>query len=221
MTTKTTWFDKHTVHVRRIAWSGQAASATPEEAHVEADVPESAEREAPEAALVPAEALEASEQVVAVKTAEVGVLTATVAALRGELDAAHAMASEARQALAEVTERTLEDAESELVKLALAIAERIVGRELATSPELIIGWAREALAASTLGEGLVVAVSADVASAVDPEHWEELAPRLIADASLPPSTCELRDGTTTVVVGGGDRLDLAAAQLAAVPARAA
>ncbi len=219
MSTKATWLDKHILAVRRTEWSGGPAPTVQTE--LEAEVPESAERQAPVAALVPAEALEASEKTVAIKTAEISALSAEMAVLRGDLEVAKAAATEARQELVAVTEQTLGTAEIELVKLALAIAERIVGRELATSPELVVAWAREALAASTLGESLVVAVSADVASAVDPEHWEELAPRLVADASLPPLTCELRDGKSTVVVGGGDRLDLIAEQLASVPARAA
>jgi len=222
MTSTPTWFEKRALQVRPAEWAGPApADAHPAEAADAAALAIAERAAADAAALVPAEALEASEQTLAVRTAELTQAEAELAASREEIATAHAAAADAQQALARVIEKTLEDAEAELVKLAIAIAERVVGRELGTSPELIVDWAREALAASTLGEGLVVAVSSDVAVAVDSSHWEDLAPRVVTDASLPPSTCELRDGATTVTASGGDRLDLVAELVAAIPARAA
>lgn len=217
---KATWFQKHELQVRKAAWA-VAAPADDEQAAVADGAPAIPERGPSETALVPAAALEASELALAIRAVELTRAEAELAAARDELAIAHAAVAEAQQARARAAEQTLEDAETELVKLALAIAERVVGRELATSPELIARWAREALAVSTFGEELVVAVSADVANAVEASHWEDLAPMLTTDASLPLSTCELRDGKTTITVGSSDRLDLVAEQLAALPARAA
>jgi len=227
MTAKATWLEKRALHVRRIEWARavpceDAAAMNAAEGGVDAAAPPDDERGAPVAERVTttpgsAEALEASERALASRTAELELAEAQLLTLRGQMVAIRAAATDARQALANQTERTLADAESELVKLALAIAERVVGRELATSPELIVGWARAALSASSLGEGVAVAVSSDVAATVDASGWEDLAPRLITDTSLPPSTCELRNGKTTITVGGGDRLALVAEQLAAIP----
>jgi hypothetical protein len=226
MTSKPAWFEKHATPIRRSAWAGPAPLGlyvvpSGDPAHDSETARPGGGAEAPAAVLVPGEALDASEQMLAVRTAELAGAHAELLALRQEIVTAHAATTDAQDALLRFTEKTLEDAESELVKLAVAIAERVVGRELATAPDLIVGWAREALATSSLGEGLVVAVSSDVASALEPLQWKDLAPRLVTDAALPPSTCELRDGQTTVIVGGGDRLDLVTEQLARIPARAA
>jgi flagellar biosynthesis/type III secretory pathway protein FliH len=175
----------------------------------------------PVAVSVPVAALEAAEAALAVRTRELASAETALGALREELSAARAAAVDAQQALAHVTERLVAGAEGELVKLALGIAERVVARELATSPALVVGWAREAIAASSLGEGLVVAVSSDLAASVDALEWGDLERLVTTDPALAPATAEIRDGKSVVTVGGGERLDLVAEQLAAVPARAA
>lgn len=218
---KATWFQRHALPIRKTAWAVAAPADDAAEVMADAGEPAIPEHGAVAASLVLVAALEASEQALVVKTAELARAEADLAAARDEIATALVAVAEAQQARARAAEQTLEDAETELVKLALGIAERVVGSELSSSPALIARWAREALAASTFGEELVVAVSADVAIAVESSEWEDLAPRLTTDASLPLSTCELRDGKTTVTVGSAERLELVAEQLAALPARAA
>jgi hypothetical protein len=129
--------------------------------------------------------------------------------LREENAALAARLDEATRALESLRAQALRDGESELVRLALAVAERVVGRELTTDPALVAGWAREALEALLTREGLVVTVSPDVAAAVAPAAWERAlaAPyTLVVDAALPPHACSARAGAATVDAGLGARL---------------
>ncbi|MCW5832772.1 MAG: hypothetical protein KIS78_10215 [Labilithrix sp.] len=49
--------------------------------------------------------------------------------------------------LASVRARVLEESEPEVVRLAVTVAARVVGRELATEPSLVTGWIQDGLAA--------------------------------------------------------------------------
>jgi len=131
------------------------------------------------------------------------------AALREENAALAARLDEAARALGPLRAQALRDGEPELVRLALAVAERVVGRELATDPALVAGWAREAVEALLAREGLVLTVSPDVAAAVSPEAWGRALATpytLAVDASLPPHACSARAGAATVDAGLGARL---------------
>jgi flagellar biosynthesis/type III secretory pathway protein FliH len=127
----------------------------------------------------------------------------------------------ARQETAAFAEATLRDAERELVQLATAVAERVIAREVDAAPELIVGWAREALAGSNLGDSLVIAASSDLEARISSEAWGELAPRVVTDASLPDTTCELRARGTVITVSSAERLELVTAHVAATSEREA
>ncbi|MBX3196760.1 MAG: hypothetical protein KF894_01285 [Labilithrix sp.] len=109
--------------------------------------------------------------------------------------------------LASARARVLEESEPEVVRLAVTVAARVVGRELATDPALVTGWIRDGLAALP-GKEAVVAVAPDVAAAVAPEAITGAAPaaRIVVDAGLRPGTCELREGATVVPIGAGERI---------------
>jgi flagellar assembly protein FliH len=103
--------------------------------------------------------------------------------------------------LARVEART----ETELLRLALAIARRVVGRELTSDRALVVAWTREALAALDRGEVVVVAAAPDVAALAgeaSPEHPVEV------DESLAPSAVELRGATRVVEASAEARLDV-------------
>ncbi|MBX3186756.1 MAG: hypothetical protein KF819_07060 [Labilithrix sp.] len=140
---------------------------------------------------------------------------AEVAALRERESVLAAEVDAARAALATFEAKVLGDAERELVRLAAALAERVVGRELAIDPSLVVAWAREALAESSFGEALAIAVSPDVAAQIGNDAWGELAPRVLVDASLPEATSELRDGAVALRSSAQTRLDLVVEHVAA------
>src|SRR4051812_20054863 len=122
----TTWFQKRALPVRRTEWS-QAAKVAEQVASQ--DDGEAEEPVSGTAAVVPVAALEASEQALALKIAELARAEGRLTTLRDEMLMAQAAATDAREALAVLASKTLAAAETELVKLALAIAERVVARE--------------------------------------------------------------------------------------------
>jgi len=106
--------------------------------------------------------------------------------------------------LASVRSRVVEESESEIVRLAVIVAERVVGRELAADPALVHDWLREAIAAVPNQHEIVVAVAPDLASSVPPEAFAEC--KVMVDSSLRPGTCEVRAGSTVVPVGADERI---------------
>lgn len=113
---------------------------------------------------------------------------AEIAALRQALRETVASTARARQ-------KALRAAEQELVRLAVQVAQKIVGREIETHPELIVAWAREGIAALSAPDEVVVALAPDLLDGVPIATWEgELAgvARVIVDAALPPGRCEVR-----------------------------
>lgn len=148
------------------------------------------------------------------------------AALRDELADLHDENDRLSQRLDEVVRsmetlraRMLAASEPELVRLAVAVAERVVGHELRTDPDTVVGWAREAVETLATLEGLTVTVSPDVASQVSPSQWERglAAPHTVSvDASLPEGSCAVRAGASAVRTGAADRLGAVRESLAEV-----
>lgn len=102
----------------------------------------------------------------------------------------------------------LATAEDELVKLAMAVATRVVLREVTADPTLVVAWAEEALAASGFGSGVVVAVASDVFAAIEAAAWGALGDRVVTDVALGRGVCELRDGARSVEVSALARIEL-------------
>lgn len=141
--------------------------------------------------------------------ADVEQLRAENDALRAENAALAARLEESAGASDRLRAQAVRDAEPELVRLALAVAERVVGRELAANPAVVASWAREAVDALLTREGLSLTVSADVAAAVPTEAWERTfatPPPIAVDVSLPPHSCSVRAGPAAAEAGLSARL---------------
>lgn len=123
-------------------------------------------------------------------------------ALRAALDAARAEIAKVAAAATRVQQSLVVDAEPELLSLALAVASRIVGAEIATRPETVARWLHEELASCPLGPPVEVHVSPDVA-----EHAPDgAAPSWVVDRTLPKNTCEIRAGASVIEVSPSSRL---------------
>ncbi|MDB4947098.1 MAG: hypothetical protein JWP97_6632 [Labilithrix sp.] len=132
-----------------------------------------------------------------------------IAALTAEVDVLKATAADLAAQLATTRRRILEASEGELVKLAIAIAGRVVGEAVAADPALIVGWANEAIAMLPPREAIVVAMSPDLAAAVPVDTWTiatEGEHRLEVDRTLPRGTCEVRAKATSIEVSAGARM---------------
>lgn len=131
---------------------------------------------------------------------------AEAAHLRAELETSRrAVAAQAESFEREAGE-LIENAERELVRLAMVVARRVVLRELEVDPGLVVTWAREALEGAGFGTALSVSVAPDVARAVAPDAWGDLAGAVATDPHLPSGACEVRDGARTVDVSPEARL---------------
>lgn len=116
-------------------------------------------------------------------------------ALRAELAAARAMIAENAVAMASLRREILASSERELVQLSVAIAERIVRRELRADPEMIARWAHEGLGALGEHDELCVVVSQDVAATLPEGRFRQLLGDGVAlkvDLELAPGRCEVR-----------------------------
>ncbi len=102
----------------------------------------------------------------------------------------------------------LDASEKELVKLAVAIAEQIVGRELDLDPKLYVTWASRAIEMLSTEDEITIAVSPEVEPLLPPGKWLQFFPdaKIVVDASLKPGHTQVRAGATRVGAGKVDRL---------------
>jgi flagellar assembly protein FliH len=126
-----------------------------------------------------------------------------------ELEALRSTAAELAATLATARRRMLEASEGELVKLAVVIAARVVGGAITADPTLIAAWARDAIATLPARDGMIVAISPDLAAHVPESAWEMATNgthRLEIDPALPPATCEVRSGVASIEVSVAARI---------------
>lgn len=123
--------------------------------------------------------------------------------LRQENDALRRTLVAALDALARARQQLMESSEPEMVKLACAVAERIVGRELTTDPALVVGWVHEAAAAMGTREEVTIVCGA---------HFAAMMPEgalgafdMTVDGALAPDACEVRTDVSTTVVSAATR----------------
>lgn len=125
-----------------------------------------------------------------------------------EIEHLHAALIEAIAVGLRARREALVAAERDLVHLALAIAGKVVGREIAADPAVLAGWAREGIAALGEQDRLTVAISSDLAARLPPEAWAQaldgIAP--VVDRTLPPGACEVRGAYGRIDAGLGPRL---------------
>lgn len=127
--------------------------------------------------------------------------------LRHENDALRRTLAAALDALARARQQLMESSEPEMVRLACAVAERIVGRELATDPALVMGWVHEAAAAMGSRDEVTIVCGTDFA-AMMPDGFAESAFggfTVSVDDAVAPDTCEVRTETSTSVVSVATR----------------
>lgn len=139
----------------------------------------------------------------------VDVMSSTVIAQLSDDNAAlRAQVAEMGAAMARLRRQILEASEGELVQLAIVIAERVVARELATDPDLVVHWARQAIDALAAKDEVVIAVAKDVASDLSPEAWAKLGVphELLQDTQLAPGVIEVRTPQGIVAVNADARL---------------
>jgi flagellar biosynthesis/type III secretory pathway protein FliH len=123
------------------------------------------------------------------------------AALEAECAAMRLQLKAIAEATVELKRRILEESEPQLVRLACTIGERIAARELSSDPSLVVGWAREAIAELASDDPMVVAVSPDIAAALNEASWAPVVSpsvRIETDGTLIASSCEVRSRRATV-----------------------
>ncbi|MGD0677167.1 MAG: FliH/SctL family protein [Polyangiaceae bacterium] len=144
--------------------------------------------------------------------------SAAIAQLADENAALRAQVAEMGAAMARLRRQVLEASENELVNLALVIAERVVGRELSTDPNLIVAWAREAIESLAAKDEVVIAVAKDIAQRIPADAWEALGSehRLQTDGQLAAGVVEVRTAEGIVATATDARLGAVAQALGVV-----
>ncbi|MGA7122864.1 MAG: FliH/SctL family protein [Polyangiaceae bacterium] len=138
-----------------------------------------------------------------------------LAQVSDENAALRAQITEMAATMARLHSEVLAASEGELVKLALTIAERVVGRELKTDPALVVAWAREGIESLAAKDGVVIAVARDVRDEVPAAAWSEVGVehRIQTDVLLAPRAVEIRTPEGTLSTGAEARLEAVAQAL--------
>jgi hypothetical protein len=121
--------------------------------------------------------------------------------LRADYAALEAQLKATVDTLASLRRQILEASEPALVKLASAIGGRIAGQELRLDPGIIVGWAQEAIEQLASDDPVVVAISSDIAIALEEAAWAPLGAsvsRIETDPTLAPASCEIRSASASV-----------------------
>jgi flagellar assembly protein FliH len=160
---------------------------------------------------------ESSEPIVVMPPqASVDLMTSTVIAeLTSENVALREQVAQMAATMASLKRQVLEASEGELVHLALVVAERVVGRELATDPTLVALWAREAIDGLAAKDEVVIAVARDVAQQVPDSTWATLnvSHRVQTDPQLVAGSIEVRTPAGIVETSADARLSAVAQAL--------
>lgn len=116
----------------------------------------------------------------------------------------------ARASVERLRRDLLAHTEQDVVKLAVAIAKRVIGRELAMDPELIAGLARDGIKALGTEDSVTCAVSSRTAHALGVlGEWAPNKTRVdvIVDPTLGDGDCQIRGQYGSVDAGVEARLD--------------
>jgi hypothetical protein len=135
--------------------------------------------------------------------------------LAEENAALRAQIAEMETAMQRMRIDVLAASEEELVRLAMSIAERVVGRELETDPTLVVAWARDCIEQLGAKDGIVVAFAKDVREQVPAMAWADLGHehRTFVDVQLAPGSVEVRTPEGTIAAGADARLAAVAGAL--------
>jgi flagellar assembly protein FliH len=206
------WTPEVTVITRRPSWMARKMSTRPPAQVASTPIPSAPSGNPPPdpAASAPSPipaALPASEVISIAPVVDVMAST-VIAQLSDDNAALRAQVAEMAAAMAGLRRQILEASEGELVQLAVVIAERVVARELATEPDLVVHWARQAIEVLAAKDEVVIAVAKDVARDVSPEAWAKLGipHEVLQDAQLAPGVIEVRTPQGIVPVNAEARL---------------
>jgi hypothetical protein len=135
--------------------------------------------------------------------------TAMELSLQAEIATLQAALTAAVAETARVRSEVLLASAPELVRLAAAIAEQVIGKRLESDPTILAALAREGLDALLEADELVVAVAPDLAERVPAEVWAralEGRATVVADPTLSAMRCEVRGKSSRVAVDPRARL---------------
>jgi flagellar assembly protein FliH len=121
-------------------------------------------------------------------------------------------------AMARLRGDVLAASEGELVRLALAVAERVAGHELSIDPKLVLGWAQEAVVALATKDEVTIAIAPDLATAIPVEAWQRAtneSVRVEVDAALGAGCCEVRTRASVVDASLEGRIQAVAREVGA------
>ncbi|MFO0592849.1 MAG: FliH/SctL family protein [Polyangiaceae bacterium] len=135
--------------------------------------------------------------------------TATELSLQAEIVELQAALTAAVAETARVRREVLQASAPELVRLAAAIAEQVIGQRMEKDPTLLAALAREGIDALLESDELTVAVAPDLADKVPPEAWAralEGRAAVVTDPTLDAMRCEVRGKSSRVFVDPRSRL---------------
>lgn len=137
------------------------------------------------------------------------------AALAEELERQHEANKALIRALGKAREDLFLEGEGELLRLAMAVAERVVGAELKTPVPVITRWVKEAVALYGGGTGLTLVLSPALVAAMPAHEWEKVAGEVAValDPNLEGICCELRGPDARATISARHRLDAVAEAL--------
>jgi flagellar assembly protein FliH len=125
-----------------------------------------------------------------------------------ERDALSTATTELGREVARMRREVLVATEPEVVKLALAVAERVVAREVQTDPALVLSWIREGLSAIGTQDDLVVALGPAIAASLGVERvrttFEPLPVEV--DAAIGAAAIEIRTRVSRIEEGVAARV---------------
>jgi Flagellar assembly protein FliH len=125
--------------------------------------------------------------------------------LTSEVDVLRNEVAKLAQLIATLRAKIVEESEPEILRFCVSIADRIVAREIAQDPTIIIDWIREGLTAMPGRDEIVVAVAPDIAQLM-PSLADSTGTKVIVDPSLHKGSCEVREGATTAEISAAARI---------------
>ena len=142
-------------------------------------------------------------------------LSAALAQMAEENAELRAQVTEMAATMVRLKREVLESSEPELVRLALTIAERVVGHELSKNSALVVDWARESIEVLAAKDEVVIALARDVAAQVPSGAWStiEVPHSTTTDPALAAGTIEIRTPEGVVVDGAPSRFGAVAEAL--------
>jgi hypothetical protein len=135
--------------------------------------------------------------------------TAVELSLQAEIAALQAALTAAVAETARVRREVLEASAPELVRLAAAIAEQVIGRKIEQDPAILAALAREGIDALLEADEIVVAVAPDLAERIPAEVWTralEGRATVVVDLALDGMRCEVHGKSSRVAVDPQARL---------------